>query len=71
MPIAWSARGYRGRRRDRAATGSCGGVFEPMTTLLETTLADAGHQSKVEVLRAKARRRFEGQVGLPAALMED
>jgi hypothetical protein len=39
--------------------------------VLETTRADAGHQSKVEVLRAKARRRFEGQAGLPAALMED
>ena len=39
--------------------------------MLETPLADAGHQSKVEVLRAKARRRFEGQAGLPAALMED
>jgi hypothetical protein len=38
--------------------------------VLETTLADAGHQSKVE-LRAKARRRFEGQAGLSAALMED
>jgi hypothetical protein len=32
MAIAWSARRYRGRRRDKAATGSCGGVFEPMTT---------------------------------------
>jgi hypothetical protein len=39
--------------------------------VLETTLADAGHQSKVEMLRAKARRRFEGQAGLPVALMED
>jgi hypothetical protein len=39
--------------------------------VLETALADGGHQSKVEVLRAKARCPFEGQAGLPAVLMED